>query len=112
MAFSAQLEVVNNVAKITLSGRLDASTANQFRDLIEKAAAQKVKAAVIMLADLEYMASAGLRVIVFARQKMGASVKLYTVAAQDIVRETIEVSGFSQALVMLPAYDAALIEGK
>jgi anti-anti-sigma factor len=112
MAFTAQLEVVNNVAKITLTGRLDASTANQFRELIDKAATQKVKAVVLMLGGLEYMASAGLRVIVFARQRMGASAKLYTVAAQDIVRETIEISGFSQALTMLPSYDAAVIEGK
>jgi anti-anti-sigma factor len=56
------------------------------------------------------MASAGLRVIVFARQKMGVGVKIYVVGAQPLVKETIEVSGFSQAVVLLPAYDAALIE--
>ncbi len=110
MAFTSKLEIVNNVAKISLAGRLDASTAGQFRDLVEQAAAQKVKAVALLLSDLEYMASAGLRVIVFARQKMGAAVKIYVVAPQDIVRETIEVSGFSQAVVLLPAYDAAAIE--
>lgn len=112
MAFSAKLEVANNVAKISLTGRLDASTAGQFKELIEQAASQKVKAVALLLNDLEYMASAGLRVIVFARQKMGVGAKLYTVAAQDIVRETIEVSGFSQALTMLPSYDASIIEAK
>jgi anti-anti-sigma factor len=110
MAFSSQLEIVNNVAKISLAGRLDASTAGQFRDLIDQSAAKKVKAVALLLADLEYMASAGLRMIVFARQKMGATVKIYVVAPQDIVRETIEVSGFIQAVELLPAYDAAVIE--
>jgi anti-anti-sigma factor len=110
MAFSSKLEIVNSVAKISLGGRLDASTAGGFRDLIDQAAAQKVKAVALLLADLEYMASAGLRVIVFARQKMGAAIRIYVIAPQDIVRETIEVSGFSQAVILLPAYDAATIE--
>lgn len=111
MALTAKLEIVNNVAKIALTGRLDASTANQFRELIEQAATQKVKAAALLLSDLEYMASAGLRILVFARQKMGVAVKIYVVAPQDLVRETIEISGFSQAVILLPAYDAAVIEG-
>jgi anti-anti-sigma factor len=110
MAFSSQLEVANNVAKITLAGRLDASTAAGFRNLVDQAAAQKVKSVALLLDHLEYMASAGLRVIVFARQKMGVAVKIYVVGAQPLVKETIEVSGFSQAVVLLPAYDAALIE--
>ncbi len=112
MALTAKLEIVNQVAKITLAGRLDATTANQFRELVENAAAQKVKATALLLADLEYMASAGLRVIVFARQKMGAAVKLYVVAPTDLVRETIEISGFSQAVTILPAYDSATVEGQ
>ena len=111
MALTAKLEIVNNVAKIALTGRLDASTANQFRELIEQAAAQKVKAAALLLGDLEYMASAGLRILVFARQKMGVAVKIYVVAPQTLVRETIEISGFSQAVILLPAYDATVIEG-
>lgn len=110
MALDANLEIKNNVAKITLGGRLDASTAPSFRDLIEQAAAQKVKAVALLLENLEYMASAGLRVIVFARQKMGAAAKLYVVAPQPVVLETIEVSGFSQAVTVVPGYDPAVIE--
>jgi anti-anti-sigma factor len=110
MAFSSKLEIVNQVAKISLGGRLDASTAGQFRDLIDQAAANKVKAVALLLAELEYMASAGLRMIVFARQKMGPTVKIYVIAPQDIVRETIEVSGFIQAVTPLAAYDPAVIE--
>lgn len=110
MAFTSSLEIVNQVAKITLTGRLDASTAPGFRELIEQAAAKKVKAVALLVDGLEYMASAGLRVIVFARQKMGVAVKIYVVAPQDIVKETIEVSGFSQAVSLVASYDAAVIE--
>ena len=110
MALTASLQVINNVARITLGGRLDASTAPQFRELVEEAAAKQVKAVALLLDNLEYMASAGLRVIVFARQKMGAAVKLFVIAPQPIVQETIDVSGFIQAVTLLPAYDASVIE--
>jgi anti-anti-sigma regulatory factor len=40
MAFNASLDMTNNIATITLSGALDASTAPAFRAEIEKAAAQ------------------------------------------------------------------------
>lgn len=110
MPLTARLEIKNHVAQLTLEGRLDAATAPQFRELIEQAAAQKVQTVALFLANLEYMASAGLRVLVFARQKMGAAVKIYVVAPQPIVRETIEVSGFSQAVTLLSDFDPAAIE--
>ncbi len=110
MALTASLELKNQVAQITLAGRLDASTAPQFRELVERAAANQVRAVALLLDQLEYMASAGLRVIVFARQKMGVAVKIFVVAPQPVVQETIEVSGFSQAVTLLPAYDAATVE--
>jgi anti-anti-sigma factor len=92
MAFTASLQVTNNVAKITLTGRLDASNANQFRDLVDQAAAQKVRAAALLLGGLEYMASAGLRVSSFSPARRWApGVKIYVVAPQDrSSSETIE----------------------
>lgn len=36
MAFSATLETVGNVAKITLAGELDASTAPEFKHKVEE----------------------------------------------------------------------------
>ena len=82
MTFSATLETNNGIAKITLSGELDRKVAPVFQEQVEKAAAQGVQALVLLMQDLEYMASAGLRVLIFAKQQMGANVTLYVVGAQ------------------------------
>lgn len=106
MAFSATLETNNDVAKITLSGELDASTAPQFKAEVEKAAEQKVKRLVLMMQDLDYMASAGLRVLIFTKQKMGADTDIYVVSPQEMVLETLEKTGFDQGVIVVDKYDA------
>ena len=110
MALNVNHEITNGISKITLDGRLDASNANAFKAEVEKAAAEKAKAIVLMLAGLEYMASAGLRVLVFAKQKLGTGSKVFLVGAQPMVKQTIELSGFHQAVTILDSYDPAVIE--
>ena len=56
--------------------------------------------------DLTFMASAGLRVLVFAKQKMPSDVDLYIVGAHDAVKETITMTGFHYSCTMLDSYDA------
>ena len=111
MAFKSVYENVNGVAKITLSGELDAAAAPAFRTDVEKAAAEKVKAVALVMKDLEYMASAGLRALVFAKQKMGGQVEIYMIGLQENVMETITMTGFQNSVTFLDAYDAVKIEG-
>lgn len=109
MAFALSSETRNGIAVITLTGELDASVAQQLRDAVEQAAQAQAKRLVLDVTDLEYMASAGLRALVFAKQKM-ASVDIYIVGAHDAVLETIEMTGFQHSVYMLDTYDAAVIE--
>jgi anti-anti-sigma factor len=111
MAFKSVLEIVNNVAKITLSGELDAASAPAFRTDIEKAAEAKVKSVVLLMNGLEYMASAGLRALVFAKQKMGTHVEIFMIGLQEPVMETINMTGFQNSVTFLDEYDAVKIEG-
>ncbi len=110
MAFTANLETTNNIGKIKLAGELDASTASIFKAEIEKAAAENVKRLVLLMEDLEYMASAGLRVLIFAKQKMGAKADIYVVGAQEMVLDTLKKTGYDQSVIVLEQYDAAQIE--
>ncbi|NDJ60518.1 MAG: anti-sigma factor antagonist [Chloroflexi bacterium] len=110
MAFDATLEMVNGIAKITLTGELDASVANTFREKIEEASNQQAKRLVLLMDGLEYMASAGLRALVFAKQKMGSGIDIFIVGAQPEVVEPIQQTGFHYSVIMLDTYDAAQIE--
>lgn len=111
MAFDAILETSGNIATIRLSGELDANSAGDFRDKVEEAAAANPEKLVLIMEDLSFMASAGLRVLIFAKQKMGSDVDVFVIAPQDPVRETMEMTGFHHSVIMLDEYDAAEIEG-
>jgi anti-anti-sigma factor len=111
MAFNATVEMVNRVvAKITLAGIIDASTAPQFKECIENAADQNAWRLALLMQDVEYMGSAGLRVLIFAQQKMGASVDIYLIGMKWYVREVLETAGLQHSLIFLDEYDAARIE--
>lgn len=110
MTFSATLELINGIAKITLIGELDASVANIMRQQIEQAYQQQAKQLVLMAEKLTFMSSAGLRTLVFARQKMGTKVNIYIIAAQSQVIQPIEQTGFSRSVILLDTYDQARID--
>lgn len=110
MAFDAKLEMVNGIAKITLTGELDASVAATFKQRIEEAAAQQAKRLVLVMPDLAYMSSAGLRVLVFAKQKMGTQVGIFIIGAQPQIVEPIRQTGFQYSVTMLDTYDPAVVE--
>jgi anti-anti-sigma factor len=107
MAFSATLETTNSAAIISLAGDLDASSAPVFKAEVEKASQSGAKHLVLQMQDLEYMASAGLRVLIFAKQKMGAEADIYVVAPQEMVLETLEKTGFDQSVIITNQYPVA-----
>lgn len=107
MTFNAITVIQDKTATITLSGELDAAAAPAFRQEVEKAAAAHPTHVVLQMSGLDYMASAGLRVLIFAKQKMGTEVDIYVVAPQEMVRETLEKTGFDQSVIIVDQYDAA-----
>lgn len=110
MAFNATLETSDGIARITLSGELDASAAPLFREEVERAAAQQPKRLVLLMQELEYIASAGLRVLIYVKQKMGSEVDIYVIGAQEQVMDTFQKTGFDRSVIALDSYDAAEIE--
>ncbi|MEY2984096.1 MAG: hypothetical protein RLZZ568_713 [Cyanobacteriota bacterium] len=101
MALDVTLNIVNDVATIALSGELDASTAPSFQEKIKEAASHNLKKLFLELTQLEYMASAGLRMLIFSKQQMGTDVNIYVVNAQEMVKETIEKTGFHHSVTMV-----------
>jgi anti-anti-sigma factor len=107
MAFTAIPEIKDKTAIITLSGELDAAAAPAFREAVETVATTSPAHVVLEMSGLDYMASAGLRVLIFAKQKMGVDVDIYVVAPQEMVRETLEKTGFDQSVIIVDQYNAA-----
>ena len=107
MTFEADLEINNEVAQITLAGELDANTASLFKQQVEKALTENIESLVLLMQDLEYMASAGLRVLIFAKQKLGATVEIYLIDPQPMVRDTIEKTGFHHSVTISDEYQSA-----
>src|SRR5690348_6785670 len=105
MAFNSTIDIADNVARITLVGELDAGAAPAFRDQVEQAASAHVQRLVIFMADLTYMSSAGLRALIFAKQKMGAAAEIVLVGVRDSVQETLEMTGFHRSVEIVDAYD-------
>ena len=104
MVFSTQLEIDGDTVKITLKGELDSAVAGEFKDVVEQAAEANPAKLVLFMSELSFMASAGLRVIIFAKQKMGADVKIYVIGASGPVLNTLQMSGFDKAVFIQDTY--------
>ncbi len=103
MAFAVRIESFEpstREARLSLSGELDAAAAGELKRAIEEVAAREPQTVVLRMKDLTFMASAGLRVLIFAKQKMGGGVVLKLVGCRDAVRETLEMSGFARSVVL------------
>ncbi len=98
MAFTASLTRQGRTVIIDLEGDLDSTTATDFRIKVEEAATGDVQRLVLDMRRLAYLSSAGLRGLVFARQKMGDGVQITLVGANDAVSETIRLTGFDHSV--------------
>ena len=104
MGFNISVEEGPGEATIKLSGELDAAAAPQFKEVIEKVAEARPLRLVLVVGELEFMASAGLRVLIFARQKMGAGVSLYVIGSRGPVLGTLKMSGFHHSVHLQETY--------
>ena len=85
---------------VALSGRLDTTTAPVFEKELKESLAG-VDDLTLDFTGLEYISSAGLRVLLSAQKMLNASGgKMKIVGANDIVKEIFEVTGFSDILTI------------
>ena len=89
--FNKNVEILN----VSLEGRLDTVTAPDFEEFTQ-ANLSGVKTVVINCEKLEYVSSAGLRVLLALKKKIAGNVTLTNV--QELVMEVLEVTGFVDIL--------------
>lgn len=92
-------EAKDSDLKICLKGRLDTSTAPQLEEAI-KNSITGVKSLTLDLKDLEYMSSAGLRIILSAQKIMNRQGNLTIRNVNDTIMEVFEMTGFADILTI------------
>lgn len=104
-----KVEQAGAAVRIGLAGRLDASTAGGVEETFLAWVGQGAKAFVFDLSGLEYISSAGLRVMLLAAKKMrSAGGKLALFGLGETVREVFEISGFHTIFAIFGSEDDAL----
>ena len=96
-----QINLLKNGAELTikLEGRLDFASAPEFENAINEHL-DGVDKLIIDLADLEYISSAGLRVMLKA-QKIMNSKEMIVVNVNEIVMEVFGITGFCDILTII-----------
>ena len=89
----------NTALTIALEGRLDTVTAPQLESEL-KASLDGVKALTMDLSKLEYISSAGLRVLLSAQKQMNKQGEMKVTNASETIMEIFEVTGFSDILTI------------
>lgn len=108
MALDIKQDEQGSLRILTLIGRLDTETAPDFElaahDLLEAGSRQFV----VDLAQISYVSSAGLRVLLALAKKVDGQGVLRLAALQPVVKEVFEKSGFARLFQIFPRTDAAV----
>ena len=95
----------NDVAQFTLSGKVDATNASVLSDELKKLVGKPVNKIIFRTENLEYISSAGLRAIIFAKQKIGENAEVFLIAPQQTVLEIIKMSGLDSFLTIQDSFN-------
>lgn len=110
-----RIEALPEAACVMPEGRLDFDAAPRFQEAIEQllGGANKPAALIIDCAALQYVSSAGLRVVLLAaRAAQRAGISFALCALQPAVREVFDLSGFSRVISVHPERAAALAQAR
>lgn len=84
---------------LSIKGRLDTTTAPELERELDCALAE-INALVLDFSSLDYVSSAGLRVILKAQKIMGAKGSMKLVGVNETIMEIFEITGFSDILTI------------
>lgn len=86
-----------NELRVALEGRLDTNTAPELEEAL-KADLNGITSLILDLKNLEYISSAGLRVLLSAQKIMNKQGSMTVTGANAVVMEVFEVTGFIDIL--------------
>lgn len=88
-----------NMLTLAISGRLDTSTASQLEEVITNDLIS-VTELILDLKELEYVSSAGLRVILKAQKKMQTVGRMKVINVNETIMEVFDITGFTDIITI------------
>lgn len=85
--------------KLALAGRLDTTTAPQLETELKRSIGG-AESLIMDFANLEYLSSAGLRVLLAAQKVMNKQGKMIIRNVNETISEVFEITGFSDILTI------------
>lgn len=104
MATGFDVNYQDKVVKVTLSGKLDANNSPALSEELVKLKGKEITDIVFLANGLEYISSAGIRVIVFTKQKIGEEAKVYFIGASETVLDVIKMTGLANFMIFQDSY--------
>ena len=93
------IEKENGVTALKLDGRLDTTTAPELEKAINAEGAE-LKSLVLDFKGVDYISSAGLRVLLTAQKKMNVQGSMELINISEAVMDIFEMTGFADILVI------------
>lgn len=104
-------EKQDEICIFKISGRLDSNTSPEFEEKISNAITAGSNKLIIDFANLDYLSSAGLRVLLKTTKVLkNTEGRLVLCSLADYVREVFEISGFDTFLPIVATFDEAVKE--
>ena len=89
----------NEKVTLTVSGRLDTTTAPELEAALDEVL-ENTKELIFNLENLEYISSAGLRVILKAQKSMNTKGSMKLTGVNDSIMEVFDITGFLDILTI------------
>ena len=98
-----------NATVVKVAGKMDAVSSPELEKELSQLMTAGEKDFVVDLGELDYISSAGLRVILAtAKHLKDKEGKILLASLQDMVKEVFEISGFSAIIPIYESVDSAL----
>ena len=108
-SMNTKMEIKDNMTYVSVDGSINSVNAQQFGDVLAVAPGD-TEGVVINAAELEYISSAGLRVLLSLKKRCGKKIFKIIGVSSDVMN-IFDVTGFSEIMEIVPAARTISIDG-
>lgn len=99
---------VGDISVVSVAGTVDMLTAPQLQEAISAAGQRPPKAVVVDLKAVDFLASAGMGVLMSAHDELTPSVRFAVVADGPVTSRPLKIVGIADVIDLYPTLDEAL----